>query len=444
MAFLRKDWDWLWQKLRLNKPEKRAAEDSERLKRIEDILIGRARAQNAFLPGGDQPGAKQAEAIIEQDIGAAISSLAKAGKIEAVEAAERGDTKAADDALSAKIAKIERSRLGAAKEEAKLYRQRGGLAYTDDTQTALHFYAKAAEIDPEDIEALFSLAQLQVRAGYRLAPKQILGRLIALGNRIEDEQQRHRAHVVPVDVEAALGDRNAASGRYERADTVVHDLIQRDPNNAEFQRVLSASHVSAGDISAGGQDRDGALIAYSDGLEIAKKLAALDPNNAEWQHDLLVSYNLIGEISAARGDRGEAIKAYQDGLDIAKALAERDPDNVDWQKELAISNERLGDIFENDGKPAKAVAAFENALTIYTALITRFDGHEARVNMVAPLWRLACLKGKDGKADLQRARDVLVELRDENRLDAMRIGWIPEIEAEIAALQGEGRLRRRA
>ena len=135
---------WLWQKLRRNKPEMHDAEeseylkpdaedsshieeDSERLKRITDILIGRARAQSAFLPGGDQPGAKQAEAIIEQDIGAAISTLANGGKIEAAEAAERGDTKAADDELAAKIAKIEPARLGAAKEEATLYRQRGGL-----------------------------------------------------------------------------------------------------------------------------------------------------------------------------------------------------------------------------------------------------------------------------------------------------------------------------
>ena len=239
---------WLWQKLRRNKPHKddaedserlshdaedserlkRVAEDSERLKRIADILIGRARAQSAFLPGGDQPGAKQAETIIEQDIAAAISTLANAGKIEAAEAAERGDTKAADDALAAKIAKIEPARSGAAKEEAALYRQRGGLAYTDDTQAALSFYAEAAELDPEDIEGLFSLAQLQIRAGYRLASKQDSERPIALGNRIEDKRERHWDHFLPGDFEAALGDRNAASGRYEPAQTLVHDLIQRD------------------------------------------------------------------------------------------------------------------------------------------------------------------------------------------------------------------------
>ena len=163
--------DWLWQKLRRDKPEKRAAEDSDRLKRIEDILIGRARAQSASLPGGDQPGAKQAEAIVEQDIGAAISTLAEEGKTEALAAAKRGDTKAADNALAAKIAKIERARLGAAKEEAALYRQRGALAYLHDTDAALRFYAKAAELDPDNGEGLLFLAQLQARAGYHACRK---------------------------------------------------------------------------------------------------------------------------------------------------------------------------------------------------------------------------------------------------------------------------------
>jgi len=45
------------------------------------------------------------------------------------------------------------------------------------------------------------------------------------------------------------------------------------------------------------------------------------------------------------------------------------------------------------------------------------------------------LKGKEGTADLQRALDILAELRDANRLDAMRIEWIPEIERQIEALR---------
>ena len=120
---------------------------------------------------------------------------------------------------------------------------------------------------------------------------------------------------------------------------------------------------------------------------------------------------------------------------ISAVLGARDPNNVVWQKDLAISNERLGDMFESDGNPSEAFAAFERALETYATLIARFDDHEARVNSVVPLLRLGGLKGKEGTADLQRALDILAELRDANRLDAMRIEWIPEIERQIEALR---------
>ncbi|MGO9985123.1 MAG: hypothetical protein ACLPIX_13080, partial [Rhodomicrobium sp.] len=124
--------DWLWQKFRRNKPEKRAAEDSDRLKRIEKqseetlkIVLASLEAREAALPGGGTLEARQAEAGIEKDIGAAIATLAEAGKTAALEALGRGDTAEADAALAAKIAEIGKARGRAAKEEAALYRQRG-------------------------------------------------------------------------------------------------------------------------------------------------------------------------------------------------------------------------------------------------------------------------------------------------------------------------------
>ncbi len=144
---------WLWQKWKKTDTDsmvKQLDSKVERQSEIIRVLVEQSRAKTAALPGGDQPGAKQAEVFIEQDIGAAISTLAKAGKIEAAQAAELGDTKAADAALAAKIAKIERARTSASKEEAELYRQRGALAYLHDTDAALRFYAKAADLDPEN------------------------------------------------------------------------------------------------------------------------------------------------------------------------------------------------------------------------------------------------------------------------------------------------------
>ncbi len=429
---------WLWQTCR-DKPENdstehserieimarlKRVEDIERLNRIRDILIGRARAQSAFLPGGDEPGAKQAEAIIEQDIGAAISILANAGKIDAAEAAERGDTKAADDALAAKIVKIDPMRLGAAKEQATLYRQRGALAYTDDPQAAVSFYARAAELDPEEIEGLFSLAHLQMRAGYRPSMKQNSKRPIALENRMEDEWRGHSDQLIPEDVEAAF------EGAYERAHAIVHDLIQDVPDNAECRSHLSENHDRAGDLSS--DSRDGALEAHLERLEMAKKLAAYDPDNVELQQDLSVSYNLIGDMSAAREDHDGALKAYSQGLEIAKKLAARDPNNIECQHNVCVSYDRVGDISAACGDSDAAIAAYSDGIRIRKMLSRREPSNVIwQTDLAINAWKLATAGADDWRMHISDGLAILNRLNAESKLSADQEEWIPSFEAAL-------------
>ena len=256
----------------------------DRDKQIEQLttnvqkLAQSARERSTQAAG--KPNDGQLKSGLEKDIGAAIETLAEGGKKEALAALERGDTKAAEAVLAEKIDQLDKARTGSAQKEAALYRQRGALAYLNDTQAALRDYAKAAELDPDDGEGLYFLGQLQARAGDRPAAKQSFERLIALGDRVSDEKQRHWAYFLLGDVEADLGNRDAALNHYKRGQALVQALIKRDPNNAEWQRDLSVSYNKIGDISAARGDRDAALKAYQDGLDIAKQLAARDPNNA--------------------------------------------------------------------------------------------------------------------------------------------------------------------
>jgi tetratricopeptide (TPR) repeat protein len=414
-----------WRKLRRKKLETHDAEDSERvddsarlkhietverLRRIKEILIARARAQSGFLPGGDQPGAKQAEALIEHDIAAAISTLSHAGQIEAAEDAERGDTEAADEALAARIAKIDRAaQLGVEKEEAALMRQRGGLAYTDDPRSALRFYARAAELDPDHIEGLFSLAQLRIRAGYRPALKKSLERPVTLEDSVEEEQQNPRtslerpvtleesveeeqqnprtslerpvtleesveekqqnpwAQFLQREFEAALGDRKIASGRHERAQASDND--PSDANNEEWRHDLSVSYERVGDNGAARGDRDGAPKAYLDGLGIDKKLAALDPGNAGSQRDPSASFNKSGDDGAGREEGDEALKTSLERLETAKELAALDPDSAEWQREVCISYNLIGDVHAHRGDSDGALKAYLDGLEVAKKLV---------------------------------------------------------------------------
>ena len=87
------------------------------------------------------------------------------------------------------------------------------------------------------------------------------------------------------------------------------------------------------------------------------------------------------------------------------------------------------------GKTIEAIAEYERALNAYRTLVTRYpNNNHSRGLSVIPLWRLGVLKAKDGRKDLEEALNILRALAQENRLDAMRRGWIPLIEAEIAKL----------
>lgn len=56
--------------------------------------------------------------------------------------------------------------------------------------------------------------------------------------------------------------------------------------------------------------------------------------------------------------------------------------------------------------------------------------------MVLPLARLAYLEPEAAHRHLARALGILKPLAAAGRLDAMRVGWIPIIEAQLAAASG--------
>ena len=213
-------------------------------------------------------------------------------------------------AATARMAHHKEGEAEARKDAALAAKRLGALAYLYDTAKALAAYAEAAQLDPDDWEALLYLGQIQMRAGNLEGAKTSFERLIALHPTLDNPYYIHWSYFLLGDVEAELGNRDTALKHYERGQALVHALIDSDPNNAEWQRDLSVSYNKIGDISAARGDRDGALKAFNDGLDIAKQLAARDPNNAEWQRDLSVSYERVGDISAARGDRDGALKAY--------------------------------------------------------------------------------------------------------------------------------------
>jgi hypothetical protein len=58
---------------------------------------------------------------------------------------------------------------------------------------------------------------------------------------------------------------------------------------------------------------------------------------------------------------------------------------------------------------------------------------QARLFSVVPHWRLAGLDPPNGANHLRAALAILRPLADADRLDANRLNWIPQIEAQLAS-----------
>ncbi len=232
----------------------------------------------------------------------------------------------------------------------------------------------------------------------------------------------------------AQGNLDEALKSYRDSLAIADPLAKTDPSNAGWQRDLSVAYSNVGDVLKARGELAAALKSYRDALAVRDRLAKADPGNAGWQRDLSVSYQKVGSVLVAQGDLPEALKSCRDSLEIAERLAKADPSNAGLQRNLAVSNERLGGVLAKDGKAPEAIAAFQAALYIYGGLVSRLQDPQARVNSVVPLWRLGELKGAEGLSELRQALGILKELRDASLLDARRIAWIPQVEAQIAEL----------
>jgi tetratricopeptide (TPR) repeat protein len=212
-----------------------------------------------------------------------------------------------------------------------------------------------------------------------------------------------------------------------------------------LQRDLSVTCNKVGDmLRAQGQPAE-ALASYQKALTIVDKLATQDPENARWQRDLSVTCNKVGDVLNDQKQLPEAEKSYQRGLTIRERLAKQDPENVEWQHDLALSYERVGDVTRKLKRWQEAADAFNGTVEIGRAQMSLPNGS---VNFIADFsyavasrWELlrdappAALKidRAAALADLQAARDALLQLQQAGRLITPMDKSLTRIEALLQA-----------
>ncbi len=223
--------------VRINDIEKLRTELKEEFRAV----LSAREAATVPIGGGPAP---SADAGLAQNLDAAIDTLLKAGKGEAL---KDKTGVAAEAALDALIAGRATARQRVASDEASLWRQKGALAFLHDTAAALRAYAMATELDPDDTEGWNQLGHLQSRVGDLDAAVASYERMLTLGNRRADQETIAAATGNLGIVYATRGDLDQAEAMFRKA-LALDETLGRKEGMANQYGNLGLVYETHGDL----------------------------------------------------------------------------------------------------------------------------------------------------------------------------------------------------
>jgi tetratricopeptide (TPR) repeat protein len=158
---------------------------------------------------------------------------------------------------------------------------------------------------------------------------------------------------------------------YQAGKAIVKQLVDKDPDNTDWQHTLSTRHLSVGNVLQTQVMLEDALAEQQAGKVIMEKLVTKDPGNMDWQHDLSLSHLHIGNVLKRQGNLADAIIETQAGKGILEKLVAKDPDNTNWQNGLSVSLNQIGDVQWRQGKLTNALENCQADQDIMKILVTK-------------------------------------------------------------------------
>jgi tetratricopeptide (TPR) repeat protein len=369
-------------------------------------------------PGADQ---ELRKAVIAIDQGAKLDSR----YAQALDLLKAGRPSEAEQLLKAVAEDKARSADRENKDAAAAYRNLASIAAVSEPGRAREYYAKAAQLDPDNVEAVYWNGWYQSQSG-KLDVAQAAYERVVETARPADSHWVFWAQVGLGDILQQRGNLSGALKIYSDNRAFADRLAKSDPGSAEWQRDLSTSQERIGDLEVAQGDLSAALKSYRDGLAISDRLAKSNPGNPDLQSDLSLSFNRIGDVQVAQGDLTGALKSYQDGLDIADRLAKSAPGNAEWQHDLSVSFERIGDAQVAQGDLPAALKSYRDELDIADRIAKSDPDNAAwQRDLSVSLTKIGDVQKAQGNfpGALKSYRDSLV-IRDKlAQSDPSNAGW---------------------
>jgi tetratricopeptide (TPR) repeat protein len=270
--------------------------------------------------------------------------------------AERLQVEAAQDDEAAGIART--------KKAAERYRVIAATAGVADPKKAREYYAKAAKLDPENIEGMYWHAYMEQDAGNLAEAERSYNAVLIAGVKGRDDHNLYWAGSGLGDILVARGNLREALKVYQRVSADAGRLARTDPDSAQWQQDLAVSYNKVGGVLRDQGDLAQALQSFRDSLTIRDRLAKADPNKAQWQRDLSLSYMKVGEVLAEQGNLVQALQSFKGSLMIVGRFARADPSNAQWQRDLSVSYDKVGEVLAAQGNLAEALQSFQEHLAI--------------------------------------------------------------------------------
>jgi tetratricopeptide (TPR) repeat protein len=294
-----------------------------------------------------QPVGVEAEARAAKSIEAAVTDLAQRTDTKSKQAfarLEAGDTGAAKRLFGEVLEEKAKEGATANKEAAEAARNIAAFTRLQNVAEAADLYARAAKLDPTNIENWIDLGDLSVDVGRSADARRAFSAATDRAEEAQDEWWIMVARNRLGDVAVSEGKLAEAVELFEQGKTVSNRLAKADPDNAGWQRDLSVSYDRVGDVLVAQGNLPEALKAFRDSLAIADRLAKADPDNAGWQRDLALSFGRVAQVLARQDNLDEAQSGFGTGRTIVARLQAQSPDNATLPKDLAWFDSQLAQL----------------------------------------------------------------------------------------------------
>ncbi|QEF97144.1 Serine/threonine-protein kinase PrkC [Stieleria maiorica] len=171
-------------------------------------------------------------------------------------------------------------------------------------------------------------------------------------------------------LERAAGNTLQSRRTYEKAINMQSELIEIDPDNAEYQRELAVSYAQLSFLFAS-NDLDAADRYNQLAIALHKKLAEQRPYDLAALSELATCYNHRGAIFNRRGRTDEALKAYQEAIDVQQVLVMRAPTSSRFKEQLAVAHNNLGQVvLSSEAASTDAISHFKKAESLLNELVS--------------------------------------------------------------------------